>query len=107
MNIDRQSLRWLHLHVGLQTRSLLYSCRASVECLMTAVDAEPPRRPAESRAQGVHRFLGRLHEVLDGVDAERLWALSPAELGECLGEAYAAVARLEELKLALVAQADS
>ncbi|WP_344045101.1 DUF222 domain-containing protein [Nocardioides panacihumi] len=59
----------------------------------------------------MHRFLGRLHEVLDGVldggEVDRLWALSPEQLGECLREAYAAVARLEQLTLALVAQADS
>jgi hypothetical protein len=47
-----------------------------------------------------------LHEVLDGVDTDRVWALSPEELGECLVEAYAAQARLAELTLALVAQAD-
>ena len=73
---------------------------------MTAAGVEPPGRPAATRSQVVHRFLGRLHEVLDGVSAETLWALSPAELGECLGEAYAAQARLDALTLALVAQAE-
>jgi hypothetical protein len=47
-----------------------------------------------------------LHEVLDGVEMDRLWALSPGELGECLVEAYAAQARLAALTLGLVAQAD-
>ncbi|SFC01465.1 protein of unknown function [Nocardioides terrae] len=55
----------------------------------------------------MHRFLGRLHEVLDGVDSDRVWALSAVELGECLREAYAAQARLAELTLALLAQAGS
>ena len=32
---------------------------------MSAVGAEPPRRPALSRRHQLHRFLGRLHEVLD------------------------------------------
>jgi hypothetical protein len=74
---------------------------------MTAANAEPPGRPAVSRAHGVHRFLGRLHEVLDGVDAGTLWALSPEELTECLVEAYAGQTRLTALALRLVAQADS
>ncbi|WP_344044434.1 DUF222 domain-containing protein, partial [Nocardioides panacihumi] len=78
---------------------------------MSVVNAEPPRRPVASRVAGVHRFLGRLHEVLDGVldggEVDRLWAVSPEQLGECVREAYAAVARLEQLTLALVAQADS
>ena len=79
---------------------------------MSAVNAEPPeppepfRRPAASRPAGVDRFLGRLHEVLDDLDTDRLWALSPEQLGECLREAYAALARLEGLTLALLAQAD-
>jgi hypothetical protein len=74
---------------------------------MTAANVEPPGRPAVTRSQVVHRFLGRLHEVLDTVSADTLWALSPAELGECLVEAYAAQARLAELTMALVAQAES
>src|SRR6478752_7367666 len=60
---------------------------------MSAVNAEPPRRPAVpggSRRSGVHRFLGRLHEVLDGVGTDTLWALSPEELAECLTETYLA-----------------
>jgi len=68
---------------------------------------EPPGRPALSRVHQVHRFLGRLHEVFDGVDSDRVWALSVAELGECVREAYAAQARLAELTLALLAQADA
>ena len=35
---------------------------------MTSPAPEPPRRPAATRAQVVHRFLGRLHEVLDEVN---------------------------------------
>jgi hypothetical protein len=54
----------------------------------------------------VHRFLGRLHEVLDAVSADTAWALSPEELTQCLEEAYAAQARLASLTLQLVAQAD-
>jgi hypothetical protein len=73
---------------------------------MTAADAEPPRRPTASRRHVVHRFLGRLHEVLDGVTPDTAWALTPDELAECLEEAYAAQARLSALTLALVAQAD-
>jgi len=76
---------------------------------MTAANTEPPGRPgrpALSRVHQVHRFLGRLHEVLDGVDSDRIWALSPVELAECVREAYAAQARLAELTLALLAQAD-
>src|SRR5262245_45034178 len=74
---------------------------------MTAADVEPPRRPAATRSHVVHRFLGRLHEVLDELSTETTWALSPAELGECLEEAYAAQARIAELTLGLVAQAES
>ena len=33
---------------------------------MTAAEQAPPHR-ASVRRHGVHRFLGRLHEVLDGV----------------------------------------
>src|SRR3954468_7726347 len=73
---------------------------------MTAADAEPPRRPAASRAHWVHRFLGRLHEVLDGLDTDNVWAVSPQELAECLVEAYTAQARLAALTLGLVAEAD-
>src|SRR3954452_25243630 len=73
---------------------------------MTAADAEPPRRPAASRSHRVHRFLGRLHEVLDDIDTDTVWALSPPELAECLLEAYAAQARLAAWTLGLVAQAD-
>jgi hypothetical protein len=75
---------------------------------MTAADAEPPGRAAahSGRRHGVHRFLGRLHAVMDGVSTETVWALSPEELAECLVEAYAAQARLSALTLGLVAQAD-
>jgi hypothetical protein len=73
---------------------------------MTAADAEPPRRSAMGRRHAVHRFLGRLHDVLDGVGSDTVWALAPGELAECLAEAYAAQARLAELTLALVAQAE-
>jgi hypothetical protein len=73
---------------------------------MTAANAEPPRRPAATRRHVVHRFLGRLHEVLDTVGTDTAWALSPEELGECLEKAYAAQARLAALTLGLVAQAD-
>jgi len=73
---------------------------------MTAADAEPTRRPTASRRHVVHRFLGRLHEVLDGVTTDATWALAPDELAECLEEAYAAQARLSALTLGLVAQAD-
>ncbi len=59
-----------------------------------------------ARTHGVHRFLGRLHEVLDGVSTDTAWALGQAELAECLREAYAAQARLSALTLALLAQAD-
>jgi hypothetical protein len=74
---------------------------------MSAVDAEPPGRPAASRGHGVHRFLGGLHEVLDGVQTGTLWALSAEELAECVQEAYAAQARLSALTLGLLAQADT
>src|SRR4051812_32046668 len=74
---------------------------------MSTASPESPRRPAVSRRHEVLRFLGRLHEVLDGVDSGRAWTLAPGELGECLAEAYAAQARLAELTLALLAQADS
>ena len=74
---------------------------------MTAAGVEPPRRPASTRSHVVHRFLGRLHEVLDELSTDTTWALSPAELGECLEEAYAAQARVSELTLGLVAQAES
>ena len=73
---------------------------------MTTADLEPPRRPASTRSHGVHRFVGRLHEVLDEVSTDTLWALTPLELGECLAEAYAAQARLAALTLGLVAQAE-
>jgi hypothetical protein len=74
---------------------------------MTAANVEPPRRPASTRSHPAHRFLGRLHEVLDTVSTDTAWALGPAELAECLQEAYAAQARLAELTLALVAQAEA
>src|SRR4051794_27146841 len=73
---------------------------------MTAADVEPPRRPAATRRHGVHRFLGRLHEVLDGVGTDTAWALSPEELAQCVVEAYAAQARVAALTVGLVGQAD-
>jgi hypothetical protein len=73
---------------------------------MTAVGPEPPQRPVLSRRHQTHRFLGRLHEVMDSVDTTRAWTLHPAELAESLREAYAAQARLAELTLGLVAQAE-
>ncbi|GAB7006141.1 hypothetical protein JCM18899A_36140 [Nocardioides sp. AN3] len=73
---------------------------------MTSPSPEPPRRPVSTRSHQVHRFTGRLGEVLDQVGTETLWALSPEELSESLREAYAAEARLARLKLALLAQAD-
>jgi hypothetical protein len=73
---------------------------------MTAADVESAGPPASSRRHVVHRFLGRLHEVLDGVTADTAWALTAEELAECLAEAYAAQARLSALTLGLVAQAD-
>jgi hypothetical protein len=74
---------------------------------MSVARSEPPRRPAAvTRAHGVHRFLGRLHEVFDAVQTDTLWAMSPVELAQCLEEAYAAQARLTALTLALVAQGD-
>jgi hypothetical protein len=54
----------------------------------------------------LHRFLGRLHEVLDDLTTDTAWALTPEELAECLEEAYAAQARIASLALGLVAQAD-
>lgn len=39
-------------------------------------------------------------------DLNRLWALSPEQLGDALRQVYAEIARLEALKLALIAQAD-
>lgn len=73
---------------------------------MTAADAEPPTRPSDARRHGVHRFLGRLHEGMNGVGTETAWALGPEDLAECLREAYAAQARLSALTLGLLAQAD-
>jgi hypothetical protein len=73
---------------------------------MTALDAEPPRRPAATRGHAVHRFLGRLHEALDDLSTDTLWALSPEELAECLEESYAAATRLSSLALGLLGQAD-
>lgn len=77
---------------------------------MTTASAEPPRRPAGTRSgtrsHVVHRFLGRLHEVLDTVSTDTAWALSPDDLTQCLQEAYAAQTRLAALTLGLVAQAD-
>src|SRR4051794_33028742 len=70
-------------------------------------DPPPPPRPAASRRHEVHRFLGRLHERLDGIDAGRLWSLTPTELGAYVEEAYAAQARLAALTLGLLAQADA
>ena len=49
---------------------------------------------------GAVQGLARVHEVLDAVSAETSWALGPVELGECLEEAYAAQARLAELRVA-------
>ena len=74
---------------------------------MTSPSPEPPRPPAGSRAHQVHRFLGRLHEVLDQVGTETVWALSPEELSECLSEAYAAMSRLHAVTLDLLAHADT
>ncbi|MDH2415071.1 HNH endonuclease signature motif containing protein [Nocardioides sp. CER19] len=73
---------------------------------MTAVSDHPSPTPASDRRHEVHRFLGRLHERLDGVDAGRTWSLAPTELAECVAEAFAAQARIAALTLALVAQAD-
>ncbi|WP_459981603.1 DUF222 domain-containing protein, partial [Nocardioides sp. AN3] len=73
---------------------------------MTSPFPEPPRRPAVTRSHQVHRFLGRLGEVLDEVSTDTVWALSQQELAESLREAYAAQARLQALTLRLVAQAD-
>src|SRR4051794_16725120 len=73
---------------------------------MSAANAEPPPRPAATRHHVVHRFLGRLHEVLDTVSTDTAWALTADELAECLAEAYAAQARLAALTLGLVGQAD-
>ena len=73
---------------------------------MSVADAEPPRRPAATRSHVVHRFLGRLHEVLDTVTTDTAWALSPEDLAQCLEEAYAAQARLASVTLGLLAQAD-
>jgi len=76
---------------------------------MTAADAEPPRpsrQPAAARRHGLHRFLGRLHEALDELATNTMWALSPEELAECLVESYAAGSRLASVTLGLVAEAD-
>src|ERR1700710_1297107 len=76
---------------------------------MSAAEHEPLGRsaaPALARRHGVDRFLGRLHQVMDGVSTDTAWALTPEELGRCLEEAYAAQARLAALTLGLVAQAD-
>jgi hypothetical protein len=66
------------------------------------------------RVHPVHRFLGRLHEVLDQVLDDVLgetgtpasWSMSVTELTDVLVEAPAAVARLQGLFLGLVADAD-
>src|SRR3954451_21944765 len=73
---------------------------------MSAANAEPPPRPAATRRHVVHRFLGRLHAVLDEVSTDTAWALTADELAECLAEAYAAQARLASLTLGLVGQAE-
>jgi hypothetical protein len=74
---------------------------------MTAANAEPPRRPAPSRSHRVHRFLGRLHRMLDDLETGTSWPLTIEDLAECIVEAYAAQRRLAELTLGLVAQAES
>src|SRR5690242_2639482 len=73
---------------------------------MTAADAEPPVGRSATRRHVVHRFLGRLHDALDEVSTDTVWALTPEELAECLSEAYAAQSRIAALTLGLVAQAD-
>jgi hypothetical protein len=73
---------------------------------MATADQQPPRRPAETRAHPVHRFTGRLNEVIDTIDSARVWTMSPGELAESMRESAAAQAKLAELNLALIAQAD-
>ncbi|SFC74414.1 protein of unknown function [Nocardioides terrae] len=73
---------------------------------MSLAEPQQPPRPASVRRHALHRFLGRLHEVLDEVTTDTAWALTPEELAECVEEAYAAGARIASLALGLVAEAD-
>ncbi|MFT4289104.1 DUF222 domain-containing protein [Nocardioides sp.] len=54
----------------------------------------------------MHRFTGRLNEVLDGLDFGRVWALGVEETGEVLRELYAAQARLAALRSAILSHAE-
>ena len=67
------------------------------------------RTPVAERTHPLHRFAGRLHEVLDQVTAGAgtpVWSLGEAELVETLSELQTALPRLTERILALLAHAE-
>ena len=63
--------------------------------------------PVADRRHLVHRFSGRLLEVLDDLSGASLVGLSAREAGEATVELTLALSRLTALKLAALARADS
>jgi hypothetical protein len=59
------------------------------------------------RTHRVHRFAGRLHEVLDGLGSPASWTMSHDELAETVAELASALPRVQALLLGLVATADA
>jgi hypothetical protein len=58
------------------------------------------------RSHRLHRFSGRLHEVLDDLDFPATWTMSHDERAETVAELSRALPRIQALLLALVADAD-
>jgi hypothetical protein len=61
--------------------------------------------PAE-RTHRVHRFTGRLHQVLDDLGRPSPWVLDDTEVTTTLVEVTTGIARLQALQLDLLAHVD-
>jgi hypothetical protein len=64
------------------------------------------RTPVAERVHRLHRFAGRLHEVLDELGEPSLWSMDESELVETALELHGALPRLAERMLAALAQVD-